>query len=118
MPLYEHTLIARPDLSSQQAQTLGEELGAILAANGGEVKKQEYWGLRSLAYRLKKHRKAHYLHLNIEAPAAAIAELERNERIHDDVVRYLTVKIDAIDPEPSIVMQVKSSRDDRRRDRP
>ena len=75
MPLYEHTLIARPDLSAQQAQTLAEELGAI-------------------------------------------AELERNERIHDDVVRYLTVKIEAIDPEPSIVMQVKSSRDDRRRDRP
>lgn len=118
MPLYEHTLIARPDLSSQQAQTLAEELGAIVAANGGEVKKTEYWGLRSLAYRLKKHRKAHYVHLNLDAPSAAIAELERNERIHDDVVRYLTVKIEAIDPEPSIVMQVKSSRDDRRRDRP
>lgn len=118
MPLYEHTLIARPDLSSQQAQTLADELGAIVAANGGEVKKVEYWGLRSLAYRLKKHRKAHYVHLNLDAPAAAVAELERNERIHDDVVRYLTVKIDKIDPEPSIVMQVKSSRDERRRDRP
>ncbi len=118
MPLYEHTFIARPDLSSQQAQTLADELGAIVSANGGEVKKVEYWGLRSLAYRLKKHRKAHYVHLNLDASPAAVAELERNERIHDDVVRYLTVKIDKVDPEPSIVMQVKSSRDERRRDRP
>ena len=118
MPLYEHTFIARPDLSAQQAQTLAEELGTIVTANGGEVKKQEYWGLRSLAYRLKKHRKAHYVHLNLDAPPAAVAELERNERIHEDIVRYLTVKIETIDPEPSIVMQVKSTRDDRRRDRP
>lgn len=117
MVFYEHTLIARSDLSSQQAQTLGEELGQIVVQNGGEVKKTEYWGLRTLAYRVNKNRKGHYVHLNIAAPSAAVDELERNERIHDDVIRYLTVRVEEISDEPSIVMQVRNSRDDRRRDR-
>lgn len=118
MALYEHTFIARPDLSGQQAQTLAEELGELISTNGGEVKKTEYWGLRTLAFRVKKNRKGHYIHLNLDAPAAAISELERNERIHDDVIRYMTVKVEALDEGPSIFMQAKSGRDDsRRRDR-
>lgn len=117
MPLYEHTFIARADISAQQAQTLAEEFGQLVTENGGEVKKTEYWGLRTLAYRVKKHRKGHYVHFNVEAPATTIAELERNERIHDDVVRYLTVRTEAFDEGPSIIMQTKSGRDERRRDR-
>lgn len=113
MPLYEHTLIARPDLSGQQAQALAETFGQLIAEQGGSIAKTEYWGLRNLTYRVKKSRKGHYLHLNIDAPAAAIFELERNERIHEDVLRYLTVKVDALDEGPSVVMQAKASRDDR-----
>ncbi|MCB1833384.1 MAG: 30S ribosomal protein S6 [Geminicoccaceae bacterium] len=117
MPYYEHTFIARPDLSGTQAQSLAEELTKLIQENGGEVKKSEYWGLRTLAYRVKKNRKGHYLHMNVEAPASTIFELERNERIHDDVIRYLTVKVDDHDDNPSIFMQARNSRDDRRRDR-
>ena len=117
MPLYEHTFIARPDLSGQQAQALAEELTQLVTENGGEVKKTEYWGLRTLAYRVKKNRKGHYLHLEVDAPASCIMELERNERIHDDVVRYLTVKVDELAEGPSIFMQARAGRDDRRRDR-
>jgi small subunit ribosomal protein S6 len=119
MPAYEHTLIARPDLSSQQAQALAETFGQLVTEQGGQVTKSEYWGLRNLAYRVKKNRKGHYLHLNIDAPAAALTELERTERYHEDVVRYLTVKVEKLEEGPSAVMQMRSSRDDRggRRDR-
>jgi small subunit ribosomal protein S6 len=118
MPFYEHTLIARPDLTSQQAQTLGETIAQLIADQGGRVTKTEYWGLRNLAYRVKKNRKGHYLHFNIDAPAAAIQELERTERINEDVLRYLTVRVDALDDGPSPVMLAKASRDERsRRDR-
>ena len=90
----------------------------MITGQGGKVAKVEYWGLRTLAYRLKKSRKAHYLHLNIEASAAAIDELERQQRISEDVLRYLTVKVEAFEEGPSAVMQAKSSRDERgRRDR-
>jgi small subunit ribosomal protein S6 len=113
MALYEHTVIARPDLSSQQAQALAETFGQVIAEQGGSVGKVEYWGLRNLAYRIKKNRKGHYLHMNIDAPPAAIAELERTQRIHEDVLRYLTVKVDKHDAGPSAVMQAKASRDER-----
>jgi small subunit ribosomal protein S6 len=118
MPFYEHTLIARPDLTAQQAQALGETIAQLIADQGGKVTKTEYWGLRNLAYRVKKNRKGHYLHFNIDAPAAAIQELERTERINEDVLRYLTVRVDALDDGPSPVMLAKASRDERsRRDR-
>ena len=97
IPLYEHTVIARPDLSTQQAQDLSTAFGEIIAAQGGKVGKVEYWGLRTLSYRVKKHRKGHYLHLNLDAPAAAITELERTQRIHEDVLRYLTVRVEAFE---------------------
>jgi len=115
MPLYESTLIARPDISGQQVEGLSEQFQAIVRDNGGAVPKTEYWGLRSLTYRIKKNRKGHYLHMQIDAPAEAIAEMERNMRINEDVMRYLTIKVDVLDPEPSSVMQSKGSRDTRGR---
>jgi small subunit ribosomal protein S6 len=119
MPRYEHTFIARQDLSAQQAQALGETFTQLVAEQGGEVGKVEYWGLRSLTYRINKNRKGHYLHMNIEAPAATIEELERNERLHEDVLRYLSLKVEQHQEGPSVIMQAKSSREERsRRDRP
>jgi small subunit ribosomal protein S6 len=118
MAFYEHTVIARPDLSAQQAQALADTFTEIVKAQGGEVGKVEYWGLRNLSYRIKKNRKGHYLHLNLTAPSAAVTELERTQRIHEDVLRYLTVKVEALDENPSQVMQAKANRDERgRRDR-
>ena len=113
MPLYEHTVIARPDLSNQQAQDLAIAFTEVITAQGGAVGKTEYWGLRNLAYRVKKHRKGHYLHLNLDAPAAAVTELERTQRIHEDVLRYLTVRVEKHEEGPSQVMIAKSSRDER-----
>jgi small subunit ribosomal protein S6 len=115
MRCYEHTLIARQDLSPQQAQALAETYSAVLTAHGAEVTKTEYWGLRNLSYRIKKNRKGHYLHLNVRAPADAITELERQERLSDDVLRYLTVKVDQLEEGPSVVMQSRSSREERTR---
>jgi small subunit ribosomal protein S6 len=115
MQLYEHTLIARQDLSPQQAQALAETYSSVLAEHGAEVTKTEYWGLRNLAYRIRKNRKGHYLHFNLRAPADAITELERQERLSDDVLRYLTVRVDALEEGPSVVMQSRSSREERSR---
>jgi small subunit ribosomal protein S6 len=115
MPFYEHTVIARPDLSAQQAQALADAFTQTIQEQGGRVAKFEYWGLRNLAYRIKKSRKGHYLHLNIESPPSVIAELERTQRIHDDVLRYLTVKVDGFEEGPSAVMQARASRDERGR---
>jgi small subunit ribosomal protein S6 len=115
MQRYEHTLIARQDLSPQQAQALAETYSGVLTEHGAEVTKTEYWGLRNLSYRIKKNRKGHYLHLNVRAPADAITELERQERLSDDVLRYLTVKVDELEEGPSVVMQSRSSREDRPR---
>jgi small subunit ribosomal protein S6 len=115
MRCYEHTFIARQDLSPQQAQALAESYSGVLAEHGAEVTKTEYWGLRNLSYRIKKNRKGHYLHLNVRAPADAITELERQERLSDDVLRYLTVKVDQLEEGPSAVMQSRSSREERTR---
>jgi small subunit ribosomal protein S6 len=115
MRFYEHTLIARQDLSPQQAQALADTYSAVLTEHGAEVTKSEYWGLRNLSYRIRKNRKGHYLHLNVRASAAAIAELERQERLSDDVLRYLTVKVEALEEGPSVVMQSRSSREERTR---
>ena len=112
---YEHTFIARQDLSPQQAQALAETYAGVITEHGGEVTKTEYWGLRNLAYRIKKNRKGHYLHLNLRAPSAAIDELERQERLSDDVIRYLTVRVEQLEDGPSIIMQARSSREERSR---
>lgn len=115
MRFYEHTFIARQDLSAQQVQSLAETYAALVAEQGGAVTKTEYWGLRNLSYRIRKNRKGHYLHFNLNAPSAAVEELERQERLSDDVIRYLTVKVDQLDENPSILMQVRSSREERSR---
>ncbi len=115
MPLYESTFIARHDMSSQQVEGLAESVAAIVKENGGEITKTEFWGLKSLAYRIKKNRKGHYVFFNIDGPSAAVQELERNLRLNEDVLRYLTVRVDELDPDPSPMMQARSSRDDRSR---
>ncbi|MGI9505132.1 MAG: 30S ribosomal protein S6 [Geminicoccaceae bacterium] len=115
MRCYEHTFIARQDLSPQQAQALAETYSGLVTEHGGEVTKNEYWGLRNLAYRVKKNRKGHYLHLNFKAPGDLVKELERQEELSDDVIRYMTVRVDELDDGPSILMQVRSSSEDRAR---
>jgi len=117
MALYEHTFIARQDISNAQAESLIEHFGAVLADNGGKVVDQEYWGLKTMAYKVNKNRKGHYAFLKTDAPAAAVAEMERLMRLHDDVMRVLTIKVDAHEEGPSVVIQAKNSRDERRRDR-
>jgi small subunit ribosomal protein S6 len=115
MRCYEHTFIARQDLSPQQAQALAETYAGLVTEHGGEVTKNEYWGLRNLAYRMRKNRKGHYLHLNLKAEAATIDELERQERLSDDVLRYLTVKVEQLDDGPSVLMHARTSREERSR---
>src|SRR5215475_5007377 len=108
MALYEHLLIARQDISAQQVDALATHLKTIVEGQGGKVEKQEYWGLRGLAYRIKKNRKGHYVLLNINAPSKAIVELERQNKINEDVLRYITVKVEAFEQSSN-----KSRRDDR-----
>ena len=115
MRAYEHTFIARQDLSPQQAQALADTYAGVITEHGGEVTKNEYWGLRNLAYRIKKNRKGHYLHLNLRAPSAAIDELERQERLSDDVIRYLTVRVErargrAVDDHAGALARARSAR--------
>lgn len=97
MTLYEHMLIARQDISAQQVDALATHLKTIVETEGGKVEKQEYWGLRTLAYRIKKNRKGHYVLLNLDAPPNAIAELERQLKINEDVLRYMSVRVEAFE---------------------
>ena len=113
MALYEHVLIARQDISAQQAEALNDQLKALLEEQGGKVAKIEYWGLRNLTYRIKKNRKGHYSLLAIEAPAPAVKEMERQLSINEDVLRYLTIRVDELDLELSPVL----ARRDRERER-
>ncbi|MBL4599591.1 MAG: 30S ribosomal protein S6 [Rhizobiaceae bacterium] len=113
MALYEHTFLARQDISAQQAEALVEHFTAVLVDNGGTVSKVENWGLRNSAYRIQKNRKAHYLHMNVDAPSAALAEMERQMRIHEDILRYMTIRVEELEDGPSAMMK-KSDRDDRR----
>ena len=115
MAFYESVIIARQDLSTQQVEGLTEQMTGVINDNGGKVEKTEQWGLRSIAYKIKKNRKGHYTQLSIDAPADAVAELERQLRLHEDVLRSLTVRVDELDAEPSVMMQAKSGRDDRPR---
>jgi small subunit ribosomal protein S6 len=115
MALYEHVFIARQDLANQQAEALIEHFGQVLTDNGGSVVGHEYWGLRSMAYKINKNRKGHYLFMKSDAPAPAVAEMERLMRLHDDVMRVLTVKVDAHEEGESAVIKAKNTRDDRGR---
>jgi small subunit ribosomal protein S6 len=112
MSLYEHVFLARQDVTSQQVDTLVDQFKDIIASNGGSVGKTEYWGVKTLAYRIKKNRKAHFTLMNIDAPPAAVAEMERQMRINEDVLRFLTLRVDAHEEEPSAMMQ-RRDRDDR-----
>jgi small subunit ribosomal protein S6 len=117
MPFYETVFIARQDISGAQVDTLSDQFAALIAEQGGEVKRRENWGLRNLAFRIHKNRKGHYVLFNIEAPAPAIAEFERNMRISEDVLRYLSIRVDALDEGPSAILQNRGRGDDRDRDR-
>ncbi|WP_420343465.1 30S ribosomal protein S6 [Paenirhodobacter sp.] len=113
MPLYEHVLIARQDLSNAQAEGLVEHFSTVLADNGGKVVGTEYWGVKTMAYKINKNRKGHYAFFRTDAPSAAVQEMERLARLHDDVMRVLTVKVDAHDDGASIQMQKREEREDR-----
>ncbi|MBT9243881.1 30S ribosomal protein S6 [Gemmobacter fulvus] len=112
MPFYEHVMIARQDLSNAQAEGLIEHFSTVLADNGGKVVEHEYWGVKTMAYKINKNRKGHYAFLKSDAPAAAVQEMERLMRLHDDVMRVLTIKVDTHAEGPSVQMQ---KRDDRER---
>ncbi len=118
MALYEHIFIARQDVSSAQVTSMIEAFSGLIQEGGGTVAKTEYWGLRTMAYRIKKNRKGHYVLLNLDAPSDAVAEMERQERLHEDVLRTLTLRVDEFEEGPSVVMQGRRERDSGRRDRP
>src|SRR5215831_14548034 len=116
MPLYEHVFLARQDASAQQVEELTAQMTGVVEQHGGKVTKTENWGVRSLTYRISKNRKAHFVLLNVDAPSAAIAEIERQERISEDVIRYLSVRVEELEEGPSAMMR-KADRDRERDDR-
>jgi small subunit ribosomal protein S6 len=116
MPLYEHVFLARQDASTQQVEELTTQMTGIVESAGGKVTKTENWGVRSLTYRMNKNRKAHFVLMNIDAPSAAVTEIERQERISEDVIRYLTVRVEEHEEGPSAMMR-KADRDRERDDR-
>ncbi len=111
MPLYEHVMIAHQDLSNTQAEGLIEHFGTVLTDNGGTVVDHEYWGVKTMAYKINKNRKGHYAYIRTDAPSAAVQEMERLMRLHDDVMRVLTIKVDEHAELPSVQMQKRDERD-------
>ena len=118
MALYEHVLLVRQDATSQQVEALVEQYKGIIEQNGGKVTKNEYWGVKSLAFRIKKNRKAHFTLLNIDAPHAAVNEMERLQAISEDVIRSMTIRVEALEDGPSAMLQKRDRDDDRGNDRP
>jgi small subunit ribosomal protein S6 len=116
MPLYEHVFLARQDASAQQVEEFTTQITGVIEGLGGKVAKTESWGVRSLTYRMNKNRKAHFVLLNIDGPAAIVSEIERQERINEDIIRYLTVRVDELEEGPSAMMR-KADRDRERDDR-
>ncbi|HVZ05292.1 30S ribosomal protein S6 [Hyphomicrobium sp.] len=112
MPLYEHTFLARQDVTQAQVEALMKEFQGVVEEGNGKVTKQEYWGLKNLAFKIKKNRKAHFAFFNIDATPAAVTEMERRMGINSDVIRFMTVRVDELETEPSIQMR-KQDRDDR-----
>lgn len=112
MPLYEHVFMARQDVSGQQVEALVDQFRQIIEGAGGKVAKVEPWGLKSLSYRIQKNRKAHFTLMNLEGPASAIAEIERQERLNEDVIRFITIRVDEHEEGPSAMLR-KSDRDER-----
>ena len=117
MALYEHVFLARQDLAQAQVDALAETATKIIEAGKGKVVKTETWGLRSLAYRIAKNRKAHYVMLEIDAPGSVVAELERQTQINEDVIRYMTIKVDGFEQGPSAMMRRNESRERERAER-
>jgi small subunit ribosomal protein S6 len=113
MPLYEHVFMARQDVTPQQVEGMVDQYRGVIEANGGAIEKTEMWGVKSLAYRIKKNRKAHFAMFNLNAPAAAVAEMERQMRINEDILRFMTVRVEALESDPSVMMQ-KRDRDERK----
>ena len=116
MPLYEHVFLARQDASTQQVEELTNQITGVITGMGGKITKTENWGVRSLTYRMNKNRKAHFVLLNIDGPSAVVNEIERQERIHEDVIRYLTIRVEEHEEGPSAMMR-KADRDRERDDR-
>ena len=114
MPLYEHVVISRQDLSNVQAEGLVEHFGKVLSDNGGKVVDSEYWGLKTMAYKINKNRKGHYSFLKTDSPSAAVQEMERLMRIHEDIMRVLTIKVDLHQEGPSVQISKREDRGDRR----
>ena len=119
MPLYEHTFLARQDVTQAQVEALMKEFAGVIEEGKGKVTKQEYWGVKTLAFKIKKNRKAHYAYFNIDSPPAAVAEMERRMGINQDIIRLLTVRVEELETEPSVMMR-KQDREERgdRGDRP
>jgi small subunit ribosomal protein S6 len=113
MPLYEHVFMARQDVTPQQVEGMVDQYRGVIEANGGAIEKTEMWGVKSLAYRIKKNRKAHFAMFNLNAPAAAVAEMERQMRINEDILRFMTVRVETLESDPSVMMQ-KRDRDERK----
>src|SRR5688572_25965046 len=111
MSFYECVYIARQDVAAAQVETLTQTFSAVITEGGGQVTKTEYWGLKSMAYRIKKNRKGHYVLMNVDAPPAAVAEMERRMSINEDVLRLLTVRVDALEEGPSAMMLSRASRE-------
>ncbi len=116
MPYYESIFIARQDIPAAQVETLATQFAEVVKANGGSVAKTEHWGLRTLAYRIRKNKKGHYVLFNLDAPAKAVAEMERQMRLHEDILRYMTVKVEELEAGPSAMMR-REEREERS-DRP
>jgi small subunit ribosomal protein S6 len=112
MPLYEHVFLARQDVSNAQVEALTKEYSDVIEQGGGKITKSEYWGVKSLAYKIKKNRKAHFSLMNIDAPHAAVSEMERRMGLSTEIIRFLTIKVDEHETEPSVMMR-KSDRDER-----
>ncbi|MGB7205477.1 MAG: 30S ribosomal protein S6 [Anderseniella sp.] len=113
MPLYEHVFMARQDISTAQMDALTDQFKTIITDNGGSIGRTEYWGLKPLTYRIRKNRKAHYAILNITAPAPAVAEMERQMGINEDVIRFMTIRVEEHEEEPSVQMRAGRDRTDR-----
>lgn len=113
MPLYEHVFIARQDAAQAQVDQLTEQMKSVIETGGGKVTKHEYWGLRSLTFKIKKNRKGHYVHFNLDAPSAAVSEMERQLRLNEDVIRQLTVRVDELEEGPSAGMLAKQAKERR-----
>ncbi|GBF25206.1 30S ribosomal protein S6 [bacterium MnTg02] len=114
MPFYEHVYLARQDISTQQVEGLSQNFQTIITESGGTIEKTEYWGVKPLSYKIKKNRKAHFTLFNIDAPHAAVAEMERQMQLSTDVIRFLTLRVDELEAGPSAMMRRGDHRDDRR----